>query len=39
MAASLTVKHGKDTLQLEFNLDHPVAELQSLLEEKTGLMV
>ncbi|PSC75686.1 LRR repeats and ubiquitin-like domain-containing protein isoform A [Micractinium conductrix] len=39
MRAKLSVKHGIEQLQIEFALERPVAELQALLEEKTGLMV
>lgn len=38
MRAKLSVKHGIEQLQIEFALERPVAELQALLEEKTGLM-
>ena len=37
--AGLTVKHGKDTLALDFPLEGCISELQELLEQKTGLMV
>ncbi|KAL4424792.1 hypothetical protein ABPG77_000832 [Micractinium sp. CCAP 211/92] len=39
MATQITIKHGKETLQLDWSLDRPVAELQERLEELTGLMV
>lgn len=39
MTHQITVKHGKETLQLDWSLDRPVVELQERLEELTGLMV
>ncbi|KAL4437121.1 hypothetical protein ABPG75_004260 [Micractinium tetrahymenae] len=39
MTSQITVKHGKETLQLDFSLEKPIAELQERLEELTGLMV
>lgn len=39
MTSQITIKHGKETLQLDWSLDRPVGELQERLEELTGLMV